>query len=115
MPDSYDTDHKFPNASVEWYEKISDLPHNMNGHTGHRCIECARESENPISTESDSGDYWQNKQLAWQEECDVIMAKFDREVAIHFPAHMPMNCTTCPMTGTLPPKPNPPIERHRYA
>lgn len=109
----WDTDHRYPNAQVEWYSDIADMDHGINGHTGHRCLECARMSGVMVAVESDSGDYWQNKQLDWQEECDRLIVGFNEKVALHFPKHSPMNCTMCPKAPPMPERPNPPVERHR--
>lgn len=111
MPDIYDTDHKFPNAAVEEFSHNSDVEHGMEGHKGFRCLECARISPNMIGIVSDGGDYWQNKQIAWQEECDVVFRAFDDAVAAHFPNHLPQNCQSCPVPPALPERPNPPAER----
>lgn len=112
--DVWDTDHKYPNADVEWWTLVEDVPHNINGHTGWRCLECARDSGTMNAIESDGGDYWQNKQLGWQEACDVLMAGFQVAVADHFPNHRPFGCVTCPEAPELPVKPNPPVERRRF-
>jgi len=109
--DINDTDHKYPTAAHEAFALQSDVPHNVNGHTGFRCIECARESPVMVSIVDDGGDYWQNVQIQWQEECDKVMSAFDEAVAIHFPVHQPQNCQTCPVKPILPEKPNPPVER----
>ncbi len=109
----YETDHKYPNASVEWWGIVADVPHNVNGHTGWRCVECARDSPEMVGITPNGGDYWQNKQIDWQEDCDVLMAGFQVAVADHFPYHRPFGCVTCPKAPELPAKPNPPIERKR--
>jgi len=111
---AWDTDHRYPNAQVEWFDYIADLDHGVNGHTGFRCLECSRISGTSMNAvESDSGDYWQNKQLGWQEECDVLMSGFQVAVAEHFPVHKLIGCPNCPKAPELPVRPNPPVERHR--
>lgn len=109
--DIWDTDHKYPNAQVEWYSDIADMDHGINGHTGWRCLECARDGEQMNAVESDGGDYWQNKQIAWQEDCDNLIVGFNEQVADHFPDHRPFGCVNCPVAPLMPAKPNPPIER----
>jgi len=112
--DIYETDHKYPTPAHETFDLQADVPHNVNGHTGFRCLECARTSNNMISIVQDGGDYWQNKQISWQEECDTVMSMFDERVAEHFPEHLAKNCEICPSKPILPTKPNPPVERRRY-
>jgi len=96
--------------------QLSDLDndgaHGSDGvHSGYRCYQCAQQSGSSILLASDSGEYWQNKQLDWQEECDVIQSNFDLEVANHFPLHLAIDCKSCPKTGVMPKKPEPPAER----
>lgn len=113
--DGWDTDHRYPNADVQWYADIADVEHGVNGHSGFRCLECARISGRMNSIEADSGDYWQNQQISWQEDCDNLIVAFNEEVADHFPVHTPFGkCISCPVAPQMPPKPNPPIERRRY-
>lgn len=99
--------------------------HGLPGHTGHRCYACAYDSEQTVEIHEDSGDYWQSKQIAWQEDCDVVMVEFDKAVATHFPDHLPpvavtdargqvtwdRQCLTCPVVPVMPDKPEPPFER----
>lgn len=89
----------------------ADVAHGVVGHQGYRCYQCAHQSGITIQLAETGGDYWQNLQLAWQEECDVLQNKFDAEVAAHFPDHFPIGCQTCPTTFEMPVKPLPPAER----
>lgn len=110
MTDIYD--HKYPPlAVVDWQKKSDDHNHGEIGHLGFRCGQCARDGPNMMAVQPSTADYWQDRQLMWQEECDTIQVRFDEAVAAHFPEHKAMNCDTCPETQTMPPKPNPPIER----
>lgn len=96
---------------VDWEAKSDQHFHGEDGHTGYRCGQCAREAVEQVASTDYSVDYWQTKQIQWQEDCDVIMADFDRRVAQHFPKHKAVKCKTCPKTSPLPEQPNPPIER----
>jgi len=122
----YDTVNKkaiFPDATVEWYAhpSVSDVAHGLDGHIGFRCLECARVAiDGMTAVESSSQDYWQNLQLDWQEECDILQSKFDKDVTAHLPFHIPPKlfgstvipqCKSCPIPAALPLKPNPPKER----
>ncbi len=71
--------------------------HGTDGHAGYRCYQCAMESGVTVQLADSGGEYWQNKQLDWQEKCDTLQNKFDLDVATHWPNHQPMNCTTCPV------------------
>ncbi len=88
-----------------------DTIHGELGHIGYRCYICAQLSSVMIQAASSGGEYWQNKQLLWQEECDKLQNQFDADVAAHFPDHYPIGCKTCPTTFEMPPKPLPPSER----
>jgi len=110
MPDIYETEQT-PLAIQDFQKKSDGLAHGEEGHNGWRCGLCARESLNQVSANTHGVDYWQDKQLAWQEACDRVMAKFDEDVAEHFPNHQPQGCTNCPVREVLPIKPNPPFER----
>jgi len=91
---------------------FGDPEHGVQGHVGHRCGPCAYLATEHIVEISPTGpDHWQNLQLSWQEDCDVIFRQFDDAVAAHFPQHLPANCPDCPETPPLPPKPIPPVER----
>lgn len=112
MSDIYETD-LIP-TEIDDYQKKSaqGAEHGTLGHNGFRCGQCAGLSSDSKITANDHGvDYFQNKQIGWQEECDVIMSQFQTDVADHFPDHLPQNCQTCPVKPDLPPKPMPPIER----
>jgi len=102
-------EHQAPHIAA--YNAIKDVFHGVFGHIGYRCRQCAYLSLETNSIAGDSGEYWQNKQIDWQEDCDTIMAEFDQAVMDHFPVHLPVNCQTCPIRGELPAKPMPPIER----
>jgi len=108
-------DHKQDKIPVEiWdFQKKSDgLAHGEEGHNGWRCGQCAQEGKgNVVQVTEHAVDYWQTKQLDWQEQCDMIQVRFDEEVAAHFPDHRAVGCRTCPMTQPMPEKPNPPYER----
>jgi len=84
---------------------------------GYRSSVSAADSVSQCKIQPTTVDYWQDKQLAWQEDCDVVMVQFDRDVADHFPVHQPMDmktgqvCPTCPQRPILPLKPHPPVER----
>lgn len=56
-------------------------------------------------------DYWQDKQMAWQEQVDDKMLQYDASVAAHWPVHLAVGCTGCPKTQTMPIKPSPPFDR----
>jgi len=88
-----------------------DGAHGVVGHIGYRCYQCAQLSGVMIQLADNSGEYWQNLQLLWQEECDVVQNTFDDAVATHFPNHQPYNCESCPVPGEMPVKPLPPAER----
>jgi len=88
-----------------------DTPHSTKGHIGYRCGGCALVSEIQIRIASDGGEYWQNKQLLWQEECDELQNQFDKDVASHWPEHKAIGCEDCPKVYEMPPKPMPPFER----
>lgn len=106
MVDAYEQ-HDRPNL----LDMPDDVEHGLPGHYGLRCLACALASGRDVSIEVDTGDYWQTKQIRWQEECDKIMVAFDKAVGEHFPQHQAANCQTCPVTSPLPPKPEPPWER----
>lgn len=88
-----------------------DVTHGVEGHIGYKCGQCAREAPVVIQLADSGGEYWQNLQLLWQEECDVLQNSFDADVAAHFPNHKPIGCTECPTPFAMPVKPNPPSER----
>lgn len=88
-----------------------DVAHGVEGHIGYRCGQCAQQSDVVILLADSGGDYWQNLQLKWQEECDIVQNTFDTAVATHFPDHQPYDCASCPVPGKMPVKPNPPAER----
>lgn len=116
MVDIYETTKQNPNAYppaqvVDWGKKSDAHNHGELGHIGYRCGLCALESGRSISLNTHGVDHWQDKQLAWQEECDTIQVHFDETVAAHFPDHKAVNCQTCPETTQMPPKPLPPVER----
>jgi len=98
-----------PSAFEQELDEIAD--HGLDGHIGVRCYQCAQLSDIMIQLASDGGEYWQNKQLLWQEECDELQNKFDLDVATHWPNHQPIGCTTCPVVYDMPEKPLPPSER----
>jgi len=98
-------------AQVDWAKKSDQHNHGEIGHIGYRCGMCAQLSDKTVRITRNSIDYWQTVQIEWQEECDEIMAKFQRDVQTHFPDHQPANCKSCPVQGILPEKPLPPIER----
>lgn len=85
--------------------------HGVDGHIGWRCGICALMNPNAVVISPNSGDFWQNKQIHWQEACDIVFRAYDDAVADHFPVHMPQNCGFCPTKPHLPPKPVPPVER----
>jgi len=62
--------------------------HGEEGHTGWKCIKCAMLAKDVVSAfpEHDD-DHWQDTQLKWQEECDILhSAKIT-----HLPNHQPNN------------------------
>jgi len=89
----------------------SEIPHDTEGHIGYRCYQCSQESGTTIRLAANSGEYWQNVQLEWQEKCDDLQNQYDAMVAAHFPIHLPVNCEDCPSPLQMPPKPVPPSER----
>lgn len=109
----------------EWRLQGNDAEHGEEGHKGFRCYACAYDAVQVVEIHEDSGDYWQSKQIAWQEDCDVVMAAFDAAVAEHFTNHLPAiaetdtmgqvtyhrQCRTCPVKPVMPAKPEPPFER----
>lgn len=106
-PDDKRTSHE-----IDREKGNNQVQHGVEGHTGWKCGQCAHESETPsVIYPRDADDIWQDKQLFWQEQCDVIFRDFDTAVAEHFPDHLPQNCTTCPVKPTMPPKPVRPYER----
>lgn len=88
-----------------------DHEHGHPDHEGLRCAECALMSPNACIIHPSSGDYWQDLQIKWQEQCDVIFRRFDDAVAAHFPDHQPQGCMSCPPKPILPVKPTMPFER----
>lgn len=88
-----------------------DVAHGVDGHLGYRCYQCSQISGAMIQLADPGGDYWQNLQLLWQEQCDIVQNEFDASVATHFPDHQPYNCKGCPVPGEMPTKPLPPAER----
>ena len=92
-------------------DEANEVPHGAEGHKGFRCYQCAQYSEARILLADNSGEYWQNLQLNWQEKCDVLQNKFDNDVATHWPNHKPIGCDTCPVVYPMPTKPIPPAER----
>jgi len=109
-PIFYDGDDRY--SAYELDTQLREkAPHGVEGHLGWRCKECAMLAAVVVFAEPLGPDHWQNKQIAWQEECDVVMVAFDASVAAHFPVHLPQNCNTCPVKPILPPKPVAPVER----
>lgn len=100
-----------PPHVVDWEKKSDKYNHGELGHIGYRCGKCAIESGNSISLNTHGVDHWQDKQIAWQEECDVIMSQFQTDVAEHFPNHTSSKYCNCPDKPVLPVKPAPPVER----
>lgn len=96
---------------VDWRLKSDHHNHGEKGHIGYRCGQCAQLSKETVYITRDSVDYWQNLQIDWQEACDIIMSEFQQDVQDHFPDHLPANCQDCPVQGSLPEKPLPPVER----
>lgn len=108
------TDHTefYPTPAELDYSKNRDhYAHGVAGHSGWRCGDCAREAVNVTKVAVHGVDYWQNQQIAWQEECDKLQVEFDVRVADHFPEHLPQNCELCPSAPIMPAKPFPPVER----
>lgn len=89
----------------------SDEAHGLPDHKGFRCGQCAINTGRSVAVAPPGPDYWQSKQIHWQEECDVSFKAFDDSVAEHFPKHDPYNCETCPVKPIMPPKPLAPVER----
>ncbi len=100
-PHSYDYENRMQ----------SEPEHGHEDHTGYRCSACASESQVQVLIHPNTGDYWQSKQISWQEACDVIFRAFDDATAEHFPVHLPVNCKDCPEKPILPIKPVMPSER----
>lgn len=96
---------------LDWPRAGGEPAHGLEGHTGYRCKECAMGSKNPILVESDSGDYWQTKQIRWQEEVDDLHNQFNAQIEAHFPSHQAIGCSSCPKSPAMPAKPMPPVER----
>ncbi len=88
-----------------------DPDHGEPGHKGVYCGKCAQLSSVQVQAAPTGGDHWQNLQIKWQEDCDVVFRTFDDAVADHFPDHAPVNCDTCPVPPELPGKPIRPEER----
>lgn len=105
-------EHRYPNAAIVHYSKVSDVPHGEEGHKGYKCGQCARLGANPISITDHSIDRFQNILLDWQEECDGLMTEFDKKVAAHFSVHREKDpLCDCPQVPRLPDKPQPTYER----
>ncbi len=110
------TDHttEYPDpAEDEWKKKSENAPHGVEGHIGYRCGQCASASPTGVRVTDHGIDYWQNKQLQWQEECDSQMHGYNMAKSLHEegPTHLPINCVGCPQPTPLPSKPVPPFER----
>jgi len=90
---------------------IVDPIHGDDGHIGFRCYACAQISDTSILLADDSVDYWQNLQLNWQEQCDLLQNKYDNDIASHFPNHVAIGCEECPKPYAMPLKPIAPAER----
>lgn len=94
-----------------------DPSHGVDGHSGYRCYQCALISPGLVMIAVAGGDYWQNLQLSWQEECDKLQNLYDDAVALHFPIHIDSRLLgkdetcDCPKPQQMPPKPIPPAER----
>lgn len=111
MSNIYETDRPPPEV-VDWEKKHDQADHGAPGHIGFRCGQCAQDStDHSVAITDHHIDYWQTKQIDWQEACDVVMRAFDQAVEDHFPEHQPQGCQTCPVMGDLPEKPSPPYER----
>lgn len=102
----------------DWSLFAESTPHGIEGHTGWRCRQCAMESQTVSLIASDTGEYWQNMQLAWQEECDRLQNEYDDANAKHLlEDHVPKilrgkdETCNCPVPAQMPIKPNPPAER----
>lgn len=104
-PSERQSPHHYEDAAA------NEPAHGDPGHGGYRCGECAQRSTNQVRIHPNSGDYWQTKQIEWQEACDVIFRQFDDAVAAHFPSHLPQNCPDCPAKPILPEKPIVPSDR----
>lgn len=91
--------------------KTADVPHGVPGHIGFKCGQCARLAQSCVRGLPTDHDYWQDKQIRWQEEVDTKLREFDDSVAAHFPDHKAVDCPDCPSTAALPVKPTPPQER----
>lgn len=65
--------------------------HGEPGHTGWKCAECGMEAGTVVSAfPPHDDDHWQDVQLKWQEECDVLhSAKIN-----HLPSHQPNNTSS---------------------
>lgn len=107
------TDHtaEYPEPGVIDFQKKRDVPHDTEGHIGYRCSQCAQQSRGGVRVTEHGIDYWQNKQIAWQEECDTIMHNHNNAITEHLPEHKPVDCTECPQQPDLPKKPEPATER----
>ncbi len=100
-----------PNLGESPDFRVPDPEHGGPDHLGVYCGYCALLSGVQVQAAPTGGDHWQNLQLRWQEECDIVFRAFDDAVADHFPDHEPVNCDTCPSPPNLPEKPVRPIER----
>lgn len=100
-----------PASKSDWTLE-DDVAHGLPGHKGVRCGTCAQHSTTIVRLQPTLADYWQTKQIEWQEACDVVFRAFDDSVAAHFPEHVPgaKNCG-CPTKPKLPQKPQMPYER----
>lgn len=100
------------NRNNDNVEKENDPEHGLDGHNGFRCMACAMLGSGPkVMLYPDTATYWQGKQIAWQEECDIQMAKYDQMVEDHWPVHTEHGPCDCPKRPALPTKPLPPSER----
>lgn len=117
MVDIYESTEKNPKGYappevIDWEKKSDQHNHGEEGHIGYRCAQCAYLSGAMVSMNEHGIDHWQDKQIAWQEECDKRMSAFDVAVAEHFPVHRERDpLCECPQRPNLPEKPAPPFER----
>ncbi len=89
-PSSYEIDRSKGNRKTV---------HGEPGHTGWKCAQCGMEAKVVVSAfPPHDDDHWQDQQLKWQEECDVLHS---RKIN-HLPDHTPNDhSSTCHPSASI--------------
>lgn len=100
-------------AAPKFDQWQADELHGVPGHHGYLCRQCAFLSEITVQAAPTGADHWQNLQIAWQEDCDIVFRQHDVDTWQHMSSgtHQPVNCLLCPVPPVMPVKPEPPYER----